>query len=109
MGVEEETDSQIGVVWNQSVINEIIQSKCFEKVPYERLLSSGELLESMQDILKTYSHKGLENIKNPEMPSRYYVRYELLKKIKGRTSPDSALEAVIRAAETYDGPLLADE
>lgn len=109
LGVKGEADPQIGTVWNQSVINEIIQAKCFEKLPNEIQISSSELLECMQSILKTCSRKGLENIKNPEMPSRYYVRQELLKKINGRASPDRALEAVIEAAKTYNGPLVADE
>ena len=109
LGVEGEADPQIGTVWNQSVINEIIQTKCFEKLPHEIQLASSELLECMQCILETCSQKGLENIKNPEMPSRYYVRHELLKKINGRASLDRALEAVIKAAETYNGSLVADE
>ncbi len=109
LGVKGESDPQIGTVWNQSVIDEIIKARRFEKLPHEIQLSDSELLENMQSILATCSQEGLENIKNPEMPSRYYVRQELLKKINGRASPDRALEAVLEAAKTYKGTLVLDK
>ena len=109
LSVEGEADPQIGTVWNQSVINEIIQTKCFEKLPHDIQLSSSELTESMQGLLATCSKEGLENVKNPTTLSRYYIRNELLKKINGRASLERALEAVLEAAEKYNGPLIADE
>lgn len=109
LGIKGELDPQIGTVWNQSVINEIIKAKFFERLPHEIELSNNELKENMEAILATCSLEGLENIRNPDLPSRYYVRQELMKKIKGRASSDSALEAVLEAAEQYNGILVAEE
>ncbi len=109
MGIEGENDPQIGTVWNQSVINEIVEAKCFENHPYEIKISYDDLLESMQTILATCSCKGLNNIKNPDLPSRYYTRQRLMDKIKGRASPNRALEAVLEAAENYKGDLVVDQ
>ncbi|MCF6362380.1 MAG: hypothetical protein L3J88_03310 [Gammaproteobacteria bacterium] len=109
LGVEGELDPQIGTVWNKSVIDKIIKAKCFEKLPEEIESTSEELIENMQSILATCSPQGIENIKNPDVPSRYYVRQELMKKINGRASPCRALEAVLEAVEKYEGTLIADD
>ncbi len=107
--VQGELDPQIGTVWNKSVIDEIINAKCFEKLPYEIELTHDEMVEEMQTILATCSSKGLENVNNSNLPSRYYVRQSLMKNINGRASPESALEAVLDAAKSYEGELVADE
>jgi len=109
IGVQGELDPQIGTVWNSSVIDEIIEAKLFEKLPHDIELSHDDMMENMQSILATCSLKGLENIINSELPSRYYVRQSLMKKICGRASPENALQAVLDAAENYDGDLVADE
>lgn len=109
LGVQGELDPQIGTVWNKSVIDEIINATCFEKLPDEIELTHDEMVENMQSILATCSPKGLENIKNSNLPSRYYVRESLMKNINGRASSESALEAVLNAAENYEGDLVADE
>lgn len=109
LGVEGEADPQIGTVWKQSVIDEIIHAKCFENLPEEIELSNAELLENATRALGGCSKKGLDNVLNTEMPSRYYVREKLMKQINGRASPERALQAVVDAAATYDGPLVPDE
>lgn len=109
IGVQDELDPQIGTVWKSSVIDEIVKAKSFERLAYEIALSHDEMVENMQSILATCSPKGLENIKNSELPSRYYVRQSLMEKICGRASPENALEAVLDAAENYNGDLVADE
>jgi hypothetical protein len=109
LGVEGEADPQIGTVWNQSVIDEIIQGQCFERLPFEIQLSADELLNNALKALEGCSRHGLENIRNPDLPSRYYVRRSLLEQIGSRASPTRALEAVLNAAEIYQGPFSPDE
>lgn len=109
IGVQGEHDPQIGTVWKSSVIDEIIEAECFEKLPFEIELTDNELLENMQGILATCSSKGLHNIKNPESPSRHYVYQKLMEKIGGRASPNRALSAVLEAAENYEGDLVPDK
>jgi hypothetical protein len=109
IGIEKDADPQIGTVWHQSVIDEIIEGNCYERSLGEIELSSCELKEEAKISLSSCSRKGIENIKNSRMPSRFYIRENLLKQINGRASPERALDAVIEAAETYDGPLAPDE
>ncbi|WP_412500061.1 hypothetical protein [Vibrio cyclitrophicus] len=109
LGIKGNQDPQIGTVWHKSVIDEIIESKLYEKLPFEIELTHSELIEKMQSILARSSKSGLDNIKNEEMPSRYYVRNELLEKISGRASLENALEAVLDAAENYKGELVPDK
>lgn len=109
LGVKGEADPQIGTVWNQSVIDEIIQGQCYERLSFEIQLSSEELLENALKALEGCSRQGLKNVKNPDLPSRFYVRQTLMEKIGGRASPISALEAVLDAAEIYQGPFTSDE
>ncbi|MBA6339639.1 hypothetical protein H4J59_01250 [Colwellia sp. MB02u-10] len=109
IGVKGELDPQIGTVWNNSVIDEIIKAKCNEKLPFEIELNSDELIANMQSVLSSYSSEGLKKIMNPELPFRYHARYELLKKINGRASLDNALEAVLEAASCYEGSLVESE
>lgn len=109
LGVTKEGDPQIGIVWHRLVIDEIIDGKCFERLPCEIELSSRELSAAAKGAFETMSREGLENVKNPEMPSRFYVRNRLMEQISGRASPERALEAVLEAAEAYDGPFVSDE
>ena len=106
IGIDGDADPQIGTVWNQSVIEEIIQGRCFENHPFHLQLPLKELITHMDDLLKTCSKEGLENIRNPDLPSRHYVSQQLLKKINGRASPEKAFEAVIDAAQIYKGPVV---
>lgn len=108
-GVTDQADPQIGIVWHRSVIDEIIDGGCFERLPYEIEISSYELDQAINDELKTSSQKGLNNILNPKMPSRYIVRDRVLQSIKGRAMPAKVVEAVVRMAEIYDGPLEPDD
>lgn len=109
MGIEGSEDPQIGAVWNQSVIDEIIKGKCFEKLPSEIQLSNNALLESVVRILRSCSRKGLENVKNPDLPSRFYLRQQLMKDINGRASPERALQVILDEVERYEGPFIPDE
>lgn len=107
--VEGEADAQIGTVWNQSVIDEIIQAQCYETLPHEIQLSDNTLLESVKRVLAGCSQEGLANVKNPELPSRFYIRQRLMQDIKGRASPERALQALLEAATVYEGPFVTDD
>ncbi len=109
LGVTKEADPQVGIVWHRSVIDEIIDGKCFERLPFEIELSPRDLEAAAKEAFGKISRKGLESVKNPQMPSRFYVRNALLEQISGRASPEHALEAVLEAAEAYDGPFVPDE
>lgn len=109
IALDGDQDPQIGTVWKTSVIKEIIDAKNFEKLPFDIEVSHAEMVDSMQSILATCSSEGLENIKNEDLPSRYYVRHELMKKIHGRANLDNALAAVLDAAKNYSGELVADD
>ncbi|WP_313281177.1 hypothetical protein [Stutzerimonas balearica] len=109
LGVTKESDPQIGTVWHRSVIDEIIDGGCFERLPFEIELSPRDLDTAAMEAFGTISRKGLDNVKNPEMPSRFYVRNRLLEQINGRASPERALEAVLAAAELFNGPFAPDE
>ena len=109
IGIKGEEDPQIGMVWKSSVIDEIIEAMHFENLPNEIELSHDEMLENMQSILATCSFQGLQNIKKLDLPARYYVCGSLMEKICGRASPENALDAVLDAAENYEGELVPDE
>lgn len=108
LGVTKEADPQIGTVWHRSVIDEIIDGKCFERLPAEIELSRQELEAAAKEVIPPISLAGLENIKNPDMPSRFYTRRRLMEHINGRASPERALEAILAVAESYDGPFVSD-
>lgn len=108
LGVTKDADPQVGTVWKQSVIDEIIQTKCFEKHPNEMQLPNRELLNRMQSILPNYTKEGIEHIKNPASPFRHYACRLLMNEIQGRASPHDALEAVLEAAKNYKGPFAID-
>jgi hypothetical protein len=109
IGITKNADPQVGIVWHQSVIDQIIDGKTYESLPEDIEVSTDVLEAVVKDSLKSCSQKGLDNINNPDMPSRFYVRQEVLRKVSGRASPDRALRAVLGVAETYDGPLVPDE
>ena len=104
VGVKEDADPQIGTVWNQSVINEIIDGKCYERLPAEIEVSPRELEAAVREALSSWSREGLENVRNPQLPSRYYVQGQVMKQIGGRASPQRVLDAALEMANSYDGP-----
>lgn len=109
IGVTKEADPQIGTVWHQSVIDEIIDGKCYERLPAEITASTCELEIAANQALSRCSRKGLENVNNPELPSRYYARMNVLEQMNGRAPPKQALEILLDVAKNYDGPLVPDE
>lgn len=108
-GVTDKADPQVGVVWHQSVINEIIDGDVYEKLPFEIEVSPGDLEAAINEEFKTSSRIGLDNILNPKLRSRYIVRDRVLKQIQGRAIPEQVVEAVVRLAGIYDGPLVPDD
>ncbi|MGQ7863083.1 hypothetical protein ACUN0G_27980 [Pseudomonas sp. 32A] len=108
-GVTEKADPQVGIVWHQSVIDEIIDGGVFEKLPFEIEVNPGELDQAVNEALRASSRIGLNNISDANKPSRFIVRDRVLQNIQGRAMPEQVLEAVIRLAAIYDGPLVPDE
>jgi hypothetical protein len=108
-GVTDKADPQVGIVWHKSVIDEIIDGGVFEKRPFEVEVGSDELDAAVNEEFKTSSRIGLDNVLNPKLPSRYIVRNRVLKQIGGRAMPEKVVEAVVRLAEIYDGPLVPDD
>lgn len=102
IGVTKEGDPQIGTVWHQSVIDEIIDSMTSEQLTWAIEVSETKLDQAVLAELSTCSKDGIENIKNPALPSRFYARTNVLKALEGRASPKRALEAILRLVETYN-------
>lgn len=109
MGVTKESDPQIGTVWHQSVIDQIIDGKCFERLPTEITASTSEVEIAAIQAISSCSRKGLQNINNHKSPSRFYVQIKVLEKMNGRTSPKQALEVLLDMAKIYDGTLVPDK
>lgn len=109
VGIKGELDPQIGTVWHRSVIDEIIESKLHEKLSSEIELTHDEMVDELQNIFAGMSRIGIENIKNKNLRSRYYVRESLMENISGRAKPELALKAVLDAAENYSGELVEDD
>ncbi|CEL29048.1 hypothetical protein [Pseudomonas fluorescens] len=107
--VTDKADPQIGIVWHRSVIDEIIDGGCFERLPYDIEVKSDELDKAINEEFKTCSKKGLANILNPDMPSRLFVRDRVLQKLQGRAVPKEVVEAMVRLAKIYEGPLVPDD
>lgn len=108
-GVTDKADPQVGIVWHQSVIDEIIDGGIFEKLPFEIEISPSELEAAVNEEFKKSSRVGLDNVLNPKANSRYIVRDRVLRRIKGRAVPEQVVQAVVRLAEVYEGPLVPED
>lgn len=108
-GITDKDDPQIGIVWHPSVIDEIIDGGVYENLPFDIEVSPSILEDAVNEELKTCSRKGLDNVLNEKLVSRFIVHDRVLKRIQGRAKPDHVVEAVVRLAETYEGPLVADD
>lgn len=109
MGVNEKQDPQVGIVWHSDVIDEIIDGARYEEHPDFLGIPTRELEQAINEALATCSKEGLENIKNPRMPSRYYVQREIMEKIEGRATAENVLSNLLALAEQYNGPLRPSE
>ncbi|MGO4158585.1 hypothetical protein [Cupriavidus sp. YAF13] len=108
LGITTKEDPQVGTVWHRSVIDEVINDRVFERLPYEIVAGDDELQAAVHETFKILSKKGLENVLNKSTAARYYSQNEVLGIMNGRVSPDKALAAVLLVAEYYDGPFVAD-
>ncbi|MEQ6438284.1 hypothetical protein V8Z74_25250 [Comamonas sp. w2-DMI] len=109
VGVTNEKDPQIGIVWHSDVIDEIIEGARYEEHPDRLEILLKDFEKVVEEVLVTSSKEGLENINNPDLPSRYYVQREILKKIEGRASPEKVLDTLLDVAKRYTGPFAESE
>ncbi|WP_417803665.1 hypothetical protein [Thalassospira lucentensis] len=105
IGVTQESDPQIGIVWHTSVIDEIIDAAQFENRADEIECSRSMLEAAILEEFATCSAEGLDNIKNPEMPSRHLVLERVMEAVNGRAIPNRALDTIVEMAKDYNGPL----
>lgn len=109
IGVTKEADPQIGTVWHRSVIDEIIEGKSMERLPAEIEVSPRNLESEINKALSTCSQRGLENVNNPDLPSRHYLQHRILETVNGRASPKRVLDEILIIARHYNGPLVPDD
>lgn len=109
IGIVNGVDPQIGTVWHRSVIDVIIDGQRFERLPEDIEAPPSERAAAVRKMLGTCSKEGVESVKNPDFPSRYYIRREVMEELHGRASPAKVLEELLEAAQTYDGPYTADD
>lgn len=94
LGVSHEVDPQIGVVWHQSVIDEIINGCNFEYLSDELQLHTDELeIKAESAITQCEKHIDLPNI-NSDSSIYHYVYKKLMRDIDGRASPIRAEQAI---------------
>lgn len=105
VGVTDEQDPQVGIVWHSDVIDEIIDGARHEKNPDLLGIFPRDLEKAVEEVLSTLSKEGLENINDSEAPTRYYLQHEVMKKIEGRATLENVLSTLLEVAARYDGPL----
>lgn len=108
VGVNKDADPQVGTVWHSKVIDEIIDGKYYEQLPENIKVSSQDLRIAIKKALSHCSQGGLDNVKNPDMPSRFYVLQNVLELVKGCADPEVVLSEILEVAEHYDGPLVVE-
>lgn len=109
VGVRKDADPQIGTVWHRSVIDEIIDGKRSGLLPEDVEASPSERTAAVKKALATASETGIENVKNQELPSRFFVQAHVMELLDGRAFPDKILEEIMEIVQTYDGPYAPDE
>ncbi len=109
VGVTDEQDPQVGIVWHSDVIDEIIDGARHEEHPDSLGILPRDLEKAINEVLATLSKEGLENAKNPDVPTRYYLQREVLKRIEGRATSENVLSNIVALAEQYNGPLRPSE
>ncbi|MBD9405412.1 hypothetical protein IB236_08710 [Acidovorax sp. ACV02] len=109
VGVAKDIDPQIGTVWHRSVIDEIIDGQCFERLPEEIEATSAERDAAVRKVLSACSKEGVANVNNPDLPSRYYVQQDVMEELQGRAMPDKVLATIQVMAQSYDGPFAPEE
>ena len=109
IGVTDKADPKVGTVWHTSVIDEIIDGKVFDFLPFEIEINERYIEVSIKDHLRKLNANGLKNVLNPESTARHYTHNAVQDDIKGRVNPDKLMELIIEVASAYDGPLVECE
>lgn len=98
-GVTDKNDPQVGIVWHASVIDEIIEGDCFERLPYEIEVGDQEIRSAIAEELKNHSKDDMQLVLNPATSYRTIVRDKVLKRLHGRARPKEVAELVIEQAK----------
>lgn len=94
LGVSREADPQIGTVWNQSVIDEIIKASCYEYLPDRIQIHTDELERKAIAVLESCEQNiAIESI-DSDSSTYHYVYNKLMREIDGRASPDRVDQAI---------------
>ncbi|WP_421148536.1 hypothetical protein [Aeromonas dhakensis] len=109
IGVTDKADPQVGTVWHASVVDEIIDGKVFDFLPFEIEINEQHIENSIKNYLRKLNSKGLENVLNPESPARHYTHRAVQNDIKGRANPDKLMKLILEVSSVYNGPLVEDE
>jgi hypothetical protein len=106
IGVTDKADPQVGTVWHASVVDEIIDGKVFDLLPFEIEISENHVEDSIKNHLKKMTSEGLKNLLNPESKARHYTYRYVQNDIKGRANPDKLMKLILEVASAYNGPLV---
>lgn len=108
IGVTDKADPQVGTVWHPSVVDEIIDGAVFDYLDYEVTMNNRDLEATINEYLTSCSPEVIENILDKDSVTRYYAYNEIMKKIKGRSSPSELTELIQQVTSAYKGQMDKD-
>lgn len=99
MGISSSEDPQLGIVWNRSVINQIIEGGCFEKESVDIKANEQVITEMARLLLKDAGDDRIQLLKNSETLTRSVVLNNLMKSLNGRTSITVAKRIILQVVD----------
>lgn len=99
IGSTSELEAQIGKVWKRKVIDEILESKIYDFLPDELILSSLDIKKVIEEEWPKENKNYANMILDKKASYKFYFLNSIMKKINGRANQNEVLELIIEFAK----------
>lgn len=99
IGSTSELEAQIGKVWKRKIIDEIINSKIYDYLPDELILSDSEIKQAIKEKWPKENKDYPNMLLDKKGSYKYYFLDSVMKKINGRANKEDVLELILEFAQ----------
>ena len=99
IGSTSELEAQIGKVWKRKVIDEIIDSKIYDFLSEELILSNSDIEKIIKKKWPTEDKEYSTKLLDEKTAYRYIFMHLIMKEINGRANKDNVLNLILKYAK----------
>jgi hypothetical protein len=99
IGSTSELEAQIGKVWKRKIIDEIIDSKIYDFLPYELILSNSDIEQVIKEEWPKDNKNYSKMLLDEKATYKYYFLNSIMEKINGRANKNEVIKLILGFAK----------